>query len=328
MTRSSIIKVTRPGTPWETIDPFLVCAYHVEHYPAGNTNLGPSVPPPDPAATGQNWSMYFGDTVPGFPAHPHRGFETITIIRQGIIDHSDSLGESARFGAGDVQWLTAGRGIVHSEMFPLLNSDKPNTLEVFQVWLNLPARDKMVDPSFTMFWAADIPRDVVRDSSGRTEVTRIAGALDGVGMEAPPSPPPRSWATDPDADLAIWTLKMTPGARWQLPPASRSDTRRQLIFFSGSTLAIDGERVDVGSSIEIDCTVPVELANGTEETEILLLQARPIGEPVVQHGPFVMNSLDEIQRAYADYRDTHFGGWDWSTNGPNHGPEKGRFTST
>ena len=326
MTRS-IIQVGRLGTPWKTIDPFLVCAHHVDHYPPGNANLGPSVPPSEPAAIGQDWRMYFGETVPGFPAHPHRGFETITLVRQGTVDHSDSLGASARFGAGDVQWLTAGQGIVHAEMFPLLNPDRPNTMELFQVWLNLPARDKMADPSFTIFWEADIPRHVAHDASGSTEITCIAGALNGVGMDAAPAPPSRSWAADPDSDLAIWTLKMTPGARWQLPPASRSDTRRQLFFFSGSTLAIDGERVDVGSAIEVDCSVPVELANGAEETEILLLQGRPIGEPVVQHGPFVMNSLDEIRRAYADYQDTQFGGWNWATVGPDHGPVKGRFAS-
>jgi len=88
--------------------------------------------------------------VPGFPQHPHRGFETVTIMRSGFIDHSDSLGATARFGAGDVQWLTAGEGIVHCEMFPLLERDKPNPLELFQIWLNLPSADKLVAPHFAM----------------------------------------------------------------------------------------------------------------------------------------------------------------------------------
>lgn len=230
--------------------------------------------------------MYFGQTVPGFPAHPHRGFETITIVREGVVDHSDSLGASARFGAGDVQWLTAGRGIVHAEMFPLLNRDKPNPLELFQVWLNLPARDKMVEPNFTMFWAAEIPRQIVSGSSGRTEVTCIVGTLNGVDMQAPPPPPPGSWAADPNADVAIWTLKMAPGAKWLLPPATRSGSRRQLFFFSGSTLTINGECIEGGSAIEVNCHLPIELANGSMEAEILLLQGRPIGERIVQHGPF------------------------------------------
>jgi redox-sensitive bicupin YhaK (pirin superfamily) len=101
--------------------------------------------------------MYHGEPCPGFPRHPHRGFETVTIVRAGLHRPRDSLGAAARFGRGDVQWLTAGRGIVHSEMFPLLDTRRPNPLELFQIWLNLPARSKMADPHFTMFWAGDIP---------------------------------------------------------------------------------------------------------------------------------------------------------------------------
>jgi redox-sensitive bicupin YhaK (pirin superfamily) len=144
--------------------------------------------------------MYHGDVVPGFPQHPHRGFETVTIVRTGYIDHSDSLGATARFGMGDVQWLTAGAGVVHSEMFPLLNRDQPNELELFQIWLNLPARDKLVAPYFTMFWDQDIPRLEQRDANGRAAtITVMAGALDGL---KPLAPPPHSWAARPEADVA------------------------------------------------------------------------------------------------------------------------------
>lgn len=324
---SSILNVAKPGTPWQTIDPFLVCAYHLDHYPPGNAELGPAVPRGASTNAEEEWSMYFGQTVPGFPAHPHRGFETVTIIRQGIVDHSDSLGASARFGAGDVQWLTAGRGIVHSEMFPLLSPNEPNPMEAIQVWLNLPARNKMVDPNFTMFWAKDVPHYVVSDANGRTEVTCIVGAPKGVEMRAPPAPPLNSWASDPTADLAIWTVKMGPDARWQLPAALGSETRRQLFILNGANLTIDGERVEGGSAVEVNCRIPVELGNGSTECEFLLLQGRPIGEPVVQQGPFVMNTLEEIRTAYADYRATRFGGWHWSSDGPDHGPTRSRFAS-
>ena len=324
---SSIISIARLGSPWETIDPFLVCAHHVDHYPPGNANLGPGEPPRGDVAARKDWRMYFGQTVPGFPAHPHRGFETITIVRQGVVDHSDSLGASARYGAGDVQWLTAGRGVVHAEMFPLLDPVGPNTLELFQIWLNLPARDKMADPNFTMFWAEDIPRHVVTGADGRTEITCIVGALRGVDMPAPLPPPSRSWAADPNSEVAIWTLKMARAARWQLPTASGSGIRRQLFFFSGSTLRIAGESVEAGSSVEVDCSVPLELVNGSAEAEILVLQGRPLAEPVVQHGPFVMNSLDEIRCAYVDYRNTRFGHWTWGATDPDHGSVRGRFAS-
>src|SRR6476659_6141447 len=148
---NDIIKgIARLGFPWETADPFLFCAYHDDHYPAGNEAMGPAA-----SLAGRNigsdfagidgWRMYHGDVVPGFPQHPHRGFETVTLVRRGFIDHSDSLGATARFGNGDVQWLTAGNGIVHCEMFPLLDDEQPNPVELFQIWLNLPASDKRVD---------------------------------------------------------------------------------------------------------------------------------------------------------------------------------------
>src|SRR5258708_4633833 len=151
--------------------------------------------------------MYHGRVVPGFPQHPHRGFETVTVVRRGLIDHADSLGAAARYGAGDVQWLTAGQGIVHSEMFPLLDRERPNPLELFQIWLNLPAASKMVEPHFKMLWSRDVPR--VAPAPG-VEVTLVAGALDGA---RPPAPPPRSWAARAENDVAIWTIRLQPGAR-------------------------------------------------------------------------------------------------------------------
>jgi hypothetical protein len=176
-----IIQVSPLSNRWQTLDPFLFCVHHVDLYPKGNDRFGPDAPLAG-HDIGQDfdnqdgWRMYHGDIVPGFPQHPHRGFETVTIVRKGYIDHSDSLGAAARFGMGDVQWLTAGAGVVHSEMFPLLDRHGPNTLELFQIWLNLPAKNKLAAPYFTMFWDKDIPR---RRYPG-VEVTLIAGALDDV----------------------------------------------------------------------------------------------------------------------------------------------------
>ena len=156
--------------------------------------------------------MYHGSVVPGFPQHPHRGFETVTIMRKGYIDHSDSLGATARFGRGDVQWLTAGKGIVHCEMFPLLNPREPNPAELFQIWLNLPSSDKFVEPYFSMFWDQDIPRHTILDANGRaTEILVVAG---NAGNTKAPPPPPNSWAARATADVAIWTIKMAPEAQW------------------------------------------------------------------------------------------------------------------
>ena len=327
-----IVQTQPLAFPWQTLDPFLFCVYHDDAYPRGNAQFGP-----DASLAGRDlgqdfagkegWRMYHGQTVPGFPSHPHRGFETVTIVRKGLIDHSDSLGATARFGGGDVQWLTAGRGIVHAEMFSLLDTAAPNPLELFQIWLNLPARSKMAAPHFTMFWSERIPRHRVADSQCRgTDVACIAGRLVGGGeAEQPLAPPPDSWAAQAESDLAIWTLKMAPGARWTLPAAAGEATRRMLYFFKGADVTIAGQRVEVQTAIELRADQAVEIVNGSEPSEFLMLQGRPIGEPVAQYGPFVMNTRQELEQAFADYRRTGFGGWPWPDNAPVHGAERIRF---
>ncbi|HXS80711.1 MAG TPA: pirin family protein, partial [Gammaproteobacteria bacterium] len=250
MSQDSIIGVAPLGFPWQTKDPFLVCVHHVDNYPRGNDRLGPAASL-DGRDIGQDfagkdgWRMYHGNVVPGFPQHPHRGFETVTFVREGFIDHSDSLGATARFGRGDVQWLTAGAGIVHSEMFPLLQPDAANRLELFQIWVNLPAKSKFAAPYFTMFWDRDMPR--VRPAAG-VEITLVAGALDG---EQPPVPPPDSWAANPEAELAIWLVTLEPGANWTLPPAKGASTARTLYFFSGAKLAVEGRALTKHAAIEV-----------------------------------------------------------------------------
>jgi redox-sensitive bicupin YhaK (pirin superfamily) len=328
MPQKPLIRLQPLGFPWPTLDPFLFCVHHNDAYPQGNAALGPDSPLAG-RSIGQDfsgkdgWSMYHGEVVAGFPAHPHRGFETVTVVREGLIDHSDSLGATARFGGGDVQWLTAGKGIVHCEMFPLVHSDKPNPTELFQIWLNLPAKNKMAEPHFTMFWHEDIARLTHSDGAGlATQVTCIAGTV--AGLQGLP-PPPDSWASEPDADLAIFTLKMAPGARWTLPAAAHASTRRQLYFFKGSRLMLAGQWVDVAQAIEVVADQSIELVNGDSEAELLLLQGRPIGEPVAQYGPFVMNTQAEIQQAFSDYQRTGFGGWPWGATDPVHGATQTRF---
>jgi len=310
------------GLHWPTLDPFLFCAHHDDAYPAGNEQLAPAVPIDDRElgmdfSGTEGWSMYHGMLVPGFPQHPHRGFETVTFVRQGLIDHADSLGAAARFGRGDVQWLTAGRGVVHAEMFPLLEQDRPNPLELFQIWLNLPASHKLVDPYFSMFWAEDIPR-VSLDGG---ELTVIAGRYDGV---TPPKPPPDSWASDPTSDLAIWHLRLDAGATCELP-AAVAGTNRVLYVFEADTVDVAGTSVGNDTGVVVDPDVALTVTAGTAEVEILVLQGRPIGEPVAQYGPFVMNTRAEIQQAVVDYQRTGFGGWPWPEDAPTHGSANRRF---
>ncbi|WP_394827396.1 pirin family protein [Pendulispora albinea] len=325
--QSPILDVRPLGFPWETPNPFLFCVHHRDTYPAGNERLGPAA-----SLAGRNlgedftlkdgWRMYHGKVVPGFPQHPHRGFETVTIVRQGYIDHADSLGAAARFGAGDVQWLTAGGGIVHSEMFPLLDREQPNTLELFQIWLNLPSEDKLTSPHF-MLWSHDIPRVTAVDGDGRkAEITVVAGSLD---QRRAPAPPPRSWASRADTDVAIWSIRLEPHAAWTLPRAHHPAVARQLYFFQGNDLRIGGETLASHASIRLDPGAEVPIVAGATGCDLLLLQGRPIAEPVVQYGPFVMNTRAEIERAFADYQRTRFGGWPWPADDPVHPRDQGRF---
>lgn len=329
MSLDSFVLETAPlGMQWPTVDPFLFCVHHDDAYPAGDAGMGVA---PDALrgrqlgsdfALRDGFRMYHGLTVPGFPSHPHRGFETLTLARRGFIDHSDSLGAKARFGHGDAQWMTAGKGIVHSEMFPLVRDDAGNPTELFQIWINLPARHKMVDAHFAMLWSEEIPEHRFVDAAGRTtRVTTVAGALGGT---APPAPPPHSWASQPQSGLAVWTLHMEPEAQWVVP-AGPEAAQRLLYAFAGAHITIGGERLDLPRVARVRPGAPITLVNGPEPAELLMLQARPIGEPVARRGPFVMNTQAELQQAFTDYRRTRFGGWPWPHEGPVHPRGQGRF---
>ena len=325
----NLVRNIKPlGFQWETRDPFLFCVHHEDYYPKGNKNMGPDPELLKGRDIGQDfmikdgWRMYHGSEVPGFPSHPHRGFETVTVVRKGFVDHSDSLGAAGRYGNGDVQWMTAGKGIQHAEMFPLIHEDEVNTLELFQIWLNLPKANKFVKPHFKMLWAASIPFFESIDENGKkTQVEVIAGEI---GEKKAPSPPPDSWAATIAHEVAIWNIKMEAGAIWNLPPASHG-IHRTVYFYKGDQLIIDNSIIDDYHSAEITADVELELKSGEEDSHILILQGKPIGEAVVQHGPFVMNTRLEIQQAFEDYQRTAFGGWPWPENDPVHPRDQGRF---
>ena len=311
------------GAQWPTLDPFLFCAHHDDDYPEGDGLLAPAASLGG-RAIGQDfsdkdgWSMYHGSSVPGFPQHPHRGFETITYCRHGYIDHSDSMGATARFGRGDVQWMTAGGGVVHAEMFPLVNTESRNLTELFQIWLNLPAADKMVDAYFTMFWDEHVPKVELPDGG---VVTLLAGSLDA---ETAPSPPPNSWAARDEAHIGLWHIVLPPQTSWTIP-ATAETSGRMLYLFEGNDLTVDGTSYNKDTGMQLVPDADITISAGGETTECLLMQGTPIGEPVMQYGPFVMNTRAEIQQAIEDYQRTQFGGWPWESDDPTHAPHDDRF---
>jgi redox-sensitive bicupin YhaK (pirin superfamily) len=322
----SMFDLTR-GQPFRTQDPFLFCVHHNDRFPRGNGRFGPAESLAgrrigNDFAWKDGWNMYHGREVPGFPRHPHRGFETVTVVRRGRLDHADSLGALARYGDGDVQWLTAGAGIQHAEMFPLLQSAEENPLDLFQIWLNLPQKSKMVPPYFSMLWSGSIPSRTFTDGSGRsTRVTVRAGAVAGL---VAPAPPPDSWASDPTREVGIWSIELAAGARWSLPAAG-AGVERSLYLVEGQSVLLGGKTLRILQGAEVLAQAELPLHNGNAPAEILVLQGRPIGEPVVQRGPFVMNTQVEIQQAFLDFQETGFGGWPWDDAGPVHGSDPARF---
>ncbi|MEZ5014402.1 MAG: pirin family protein [Chitinophagales bacterium] len=328
MQNTSMLQIEPLSSPWKAQDPFLFCAYHKDAYPKGNEQMGLNTEQMKGRMIGQDFAikngfrMYHGSMVPGFPFHPHRGFETVTIAVEGVVDHSDSLGGAGRFKDGDVQWMTAGKGIQHSEMFPLLNTDKENPFELFQIWLNLPKRSKFVKPHYKMLWKESIPVVTSKDETGKqTRIDIIAGVLDGTNAL---EPTPDSWAADPSNGVAIFLIKMEAGARWVLP-AAQEGLNRNLYFYQGDGLHIEGQNVPANSRITLDPAMDVTIVNGNADAYLLLLQGKPIGEPVVQYGPFVMNSEQEIRDTMIDYQKTQFGGWPWPMKEQVWEKRKGRF---
>lgn len=325
MQSKTILNTFPLGAQWQTKDPFLFCAYHLDNYPGGNENCGPNVSTSG-RLLGQDfsakdgWSMYHGKTVPGFPVHPHRGFETVSIVKQGLMDHADSLGGVGRFGEGDTQWLTAGKGIQHSEMFPLLKKDK-NPMLLFQIWLNLPKASKFVDPHYKMLWREDIPVITNTDKIGnKVTIDVIAGQHEN---KKALDPNPNSWAADSANEVQIWTIKMDSNSELTIP-ASINNVNRTLYFYSGKSIQIDDNPINWNSGIELNSKEEVTIKNGDTTGYFLFLQGKPINEPKAQYGPFVMNTQQEIQDAMTDYQKTQFGGWPHKSTGPVHG-KKGRF---
>lgn len=314
MTDNIVIKIQKIDFQWQMEDPFLFCAHHKDAYPKGNENQGINQDQLGGRNIGNDFvlkdgfRMYHGDEVPGFPVHPHRGFETVTVVTEGFVDHFDSLGASGRYGNGDVQWLTTGKGCQHSELFPLIHENKPNPTELLQIWLNLSKKNKFSEPAYKMFWNEDIP--IVEETNingNKTSVRVIAGSLKG---KIAINPNPDSWAADSNNNVGIFLIHMEAHTTLSIP-ATFSTANRNLYFYSGQTIHINNNEIKESSRIKLMPDQTLTIQNGNMDSYLLLLEGEPINEPVVQYGPFVMNTELEIQQAYQDYQRTQFGGWPW-----------------
>ena len=231
----------------------------------------------------------------GAPDHPHRGFETVTYMLEGRFEHEDSAGNRGAIAAGDVQWMTAGSGVVHSEMPSDDIRRHGGRIHGFQVWVNLPARDKMMAPRYQEVPASGIPQAATPD--GKADVRVIAG--EALGVRA---------VIDTRTPIVYQDWKLRPGALVEQPLA---EGHHALVYvFEGSvevgsdqrTLR-DGELGLLGPGTAVRLAVPSGASAGAR---LLLLAGQPLREPVARYGPFVMNTESEIQRAFSDYRSGRF----------------------
>lgn len=315
-------KITPIDFQWPVQGPFLFCVHHYDKYPKGNINLGLDQKYLSGRNIGQDFELkdgfrvYHGKEIPGFPVHPHRGFETITIVRKGLIDHADSMGAAGRYGQGDVQWMTAGSGVQHSEMFPLLHKDQENTVELFQIWLNLPRKNKMVSPDFKMLWANEIPK--IKENN--IEITLINGKYkDKFFKQAPQN----SWANDEENEVNIMLISFEKDGVFKFE-ATKKNTNRSLYIFEGDSIEINDTIINGKKALFVDPNKDL-IIKSNNRSQILLLESMPIDEPVEQYGPFVMNTRDEIIKTIQEYQQSEFGGWPWERKDMVHGDKFERF---
>jgi len=230
------------------------------------------------------------DYIAGFPPHPHRGFETVTYMIDGHMRHEDHLGNVGELKSGGVQWMTAGRGVVHSEM-PQQESGR---MRGFQLWINLPAREKLKAASYQDIPAADLP--VLQLENGGS-LKLIAGRvqLGGQTYSGPINPTEGSMSTDP----LYLDLSLPAGAtqRLEVPQGHNA-----FVYAYEGDAEISGQVLPRQAAGILGDGTAVEIKAGNEDLRLVLIAGKPLGEPVVQYGPFVMNTREEIEQALADYR--------------------------
>lgn len=227
----------------------------------------------------------------GFPPHPHAGFEVVSYVLQGGLEHRDSAGNRGRLGPGDVQWMTTGRGIVHSEMPGETLRTEGGTLEAIQLWINLNARDKQMEPRYGDIPAADLP--VAISADGRSRVRIIAGEALGQAATLPLMTP---------ITYQHWTL--SPGATIDQPLPDGTEALAYVLSGEGR-IGADGRPVGRDELVRFEehrGAIRLVVPADGERTEVLLLAGPPTGEPVARSGPFVMNTMTEIREVIARFK--------------------------
>ena len=227
----------------------------------------------------------------GVGPHPHRGFETVTIAFQGEVEHGDSVGNRGVIGPGDVQWMTAASGIIHEEFLSHEFLQRGGVLEMVQLWVNLPAKYKMIEPKYQPILSRDIPVIQLPDNGGQVRV--IAGEFAGVqGVASTYSP------------VNLWDIKLNPGKTGELIVPEGNNT---MLFVRQGKMKIGSSEVGPADLVLLEPEGTRIILQASEDTSLLLMGGEPIAEPIVASGPFVMNTEQEIRRAMMDYQSGRMG---------------------
>jgi len=221
------------------------------------------------------------DYIGGFPSHPHRGFETVTYMLEGAFTHKDHMGNEGHLKAGGVQWMTAGKGVIHSEM----PEQHEGRLHGFQIWVNLPAKDKMQPARYQGFGPEEIP-EISLDGGGLVRV--IAGSL--LGIEGPVV----NVATEP----SYFDINLSSNNAIEIPTIEHHNS---LIYLYNGSITVEGQQINKGQLAQLTPGNNVAIT-ANETAQFLFLSAEPIKEPIAHYGPFVMNTREEIEQAISDYR--------------------------
>jgi len=228
----------------------------------------------------------------GVGVHPHRGFETVTIVYQGEVEHRDSTGSGGRIGPGDVQWMTAAAGILHEEFHSQEFTKKGGTMEMVQLWVNLPAKDKMAPPGYQTIVDADIPVVALPDDAGKVRV--IAGEFDGRRGPARTFTP-----------IDVWDMRLNQGKTVEL--ATREGHTVAVIVLHGTVMVNDTQVARDAQMVLLDRAGSGVTIEANTDATVLVLGGQPLDEPIAGYGPFVMNTEAEIRQAIEDFNSGRFG---------------------
>lgn len=322
--KGPVIRRTVLNMHWDTEDPFTFASHHEDDYPHGNAQLAPPLDEIRGRDLGRDYEkrlgfrMYHGKVVPGFPAHAHWGYETVTLPETGYVDHFDSLGNQGRFGFGDVQWVCAPSRYTHDEMYPLVDQEGRNPNDITQIMVNLPLEMKGGPCAVNDVWRGDVP-SVTGDGY---EVRVLCGSFGGSPTMTSPSPV--SWTHEPSHAVRILRISMEPGAEVVLD-ATSGRANRNLYNVSGDGYTVDGIGVPRESRVKAVADADLRIVNGDEPTVLWVLEGVPIGQRMESYGPVVLGSTDEVRAAMQDIRTDQFKDWDWDVIDKAQPVDAGRF---